>query len=606
MTHTGPRHFERLDRGSQNELITEFVAIRAAQRPKSTLQGIQADDLCNATHVKYSAAGVQRNSSAINNPRLVAGHRDVPVSVQRPPTSPEYPRTIRSSPSIENFSRPAPWSPKSPTSPPPRTSSRNALDCSSRPAEATSKSATQTSGKPDAALLTDTKLTLHSRAPANDPHLPASQAITTIVGSTRPLRISTVQTRSRGTISGPTTDTSTQAEHVVRADIGTLTTLPLRHVCSFPTTKLLSQQHRHYLSKDDRHSTETGPEPLAPNSISQWEDVVDYSYEQAAESDCNFDWSQKTVYVDGDLESTGAPASESESIGELSARNDEQPQASENRESRAGSGAFHPRHVATQNNIHPRHISQKSVKGLEDCLSSFAGHQSSSGFRGYQHLARTPSKPTSDLNVSLDGPRVNDDAYLQKEACDGTVLELPAEQSATLERCSSGESSTFGLRPLLNKYSSDGSLLSSTTSTIRTYRSSNSVGSLPELIYSLNNSRENVVGEKTSPTETVSSGSHPFPPRLPSAPRSQLQLEKTTAKPAKDAASELPSMSPTSPIMLPEVMYEPVGKLERADFNKAKTGATTVRKRSASAVTPGQYHGSYSLFPTQQSPNRRL
>jgi hypothetical protein len=601
VTHTGPRHFARLDRGSQNELITEFVAIRAAQRPKSTLQGIQASDLCNVTNIDQSATEVQHSSVATDMPASLPGHQSSQGSLLRPIGSTENSRTLRASSSIENFSRPAPWSPKAPTPPPPRTSSRKAL-IRSAPGSGPSQPVSEKSGKAEGNLMADTKSTLHSRPHASEPYRSASHAISKNDSSASSTKVSAPPTQSDGTNSELTSS---------------MATLPLRHVSSCPTTKLLSQQHRHHRSRADHRRPELPP----PIPITQWEDVVDYSYEQAAEADCNFDWSQKTVYVDGDLESTDASTSESQSVDTSPSCNGEQPQADAITVTRGCSAAIPPPKAAALNSIDLQRVSPRSAEAPQNGVTPFGRHQPPRAVGRYHPLAQTSSKPISGFGASRDGARVVDDAYLQKEACVGMEMELSMDQSATPERYSSEEPSAFGLRPLLNKYSSDGSLLSSTTSTIRTYRSSNSVGSLPELIYSLNNSRENFNGEKTSPTDSIASGSHPFPPRVPSATRLQLQAEKAAAErvplscatstiSAKGAAPANPSMSPRSPISLPEVLAEPASKVEGARSMQAKAAAAaSTRQRSASAVTAGQYQrvrGSYSLFPIPQSPNRQL
>ncbi len=342
----------------------------------------------------------------------------------------------------------------------------------------------------------------------------------------------------------------------------------------------------------------------------QWEDVVDYSYEQAAEADCNFDWSQKTVYVDEDLESVSTAAPEAQSVKDLVSSNVNHIGILDNQGSMQGPGDSIPIHNVTTKNNDPQYTSQRSITELEDRLSPFGRHQSSSEFRGYQHLPQTSSKPGLDLYVSAKGLCVDHDSCIQEEAYDCAGLELPTAQIAQLERSSSKASSSFSsLRPLQNKYSSDDSLLSSTTSTIRTYRSSNSVGSLPELIYSLNNSRESVVGEKKSYTEVTTKGLRSPPIRSPSGSQSQLELEKFSASQvisAENAASEPPGLSPISPIKLPEIQHEPLGNSNNGDLSIVKVGPVAARKRSASAVTPGRLkavRGSYSLFPPPQSLN---
>ncbi len=608
VTHTKPRHFERLDQGSQNELINEFIAIRAAQRPKSTLQGINADDLRNTSHVTQSAS-VQRQPSTTGTLRSPLGHLNFPGSPQTSPTSPGCVRGISSSTSIENFSRPAPWSPKSPRSPPPRTSSRHAVDCSHASVEAMSKSAGSVNRRHNGELLGEADSAIDSE----EAHITVTHAITTVDDSAKPLKIWPLPTQSRDVVSGSSANTGTQAEQGSGPDVSSSMSLPLRHAHSFPTTRMLAQQDHHQLSKNGRHARKRRPEPLEPAREGRWEDVVDYSYEQAAEADCNFDWSQKTVYVDGDLESTHAPAFEGRSIEVLASATDEQPDSSDHRGPRPCPGAFPPRRASTRNDIHSRPTSKKSVMELEGCLSPFGRHQSSSDLRGYQHVAQ--SKSPSNIYAASKDVCVDDDAYLQKEASDCAELEQPMEQSNILQRCDSGESSSFcGLRPLTNKYSSDGSLLSSTTSTIRTYRSSNSVGSLPELVSSLDCSREN---DRMSPADAVYSGLYPNPPRLTPASRSHSESDNSTAElevpslpqviSSTDAASDISSTVPISSIKLQERPREPVGKRERADSDKAKPRIISTRKRSASAVTPAQRpptRGSYSLFPTQQTLNR--
>ena len=622
MTHTGRRHFERLERGTRNELINEFVAIRAAQRPKSTLQGIRAIDLRNATHVKRSAGGVQLSSSTENHSRSPADKQSFRAPVQTLPETPEHPKCIRSAQSIENFSRPAPWSARSKISPPPRTSSRNVREHPARSMQPRSSFARNTTGGPNHQLLDDTKAARHPHYRNEELNLAAPEAIITVDGCDRP-STSPALLPPHALKSELNAGNSNKIDRLVVADIGVLTTLPLRHACSFPTVKTLSQIDHCGLSVNDQLLTETRsetlqqdhskpdpaqPDPLQPvsliqpDSMRQWEEVVDYSYEQAAEADCNFDWSQKTVYVDEDIESIGTAAPEAQPVNDLTSTNENDLEISDNQVSMRCSEDSSQRHATSKNNDVPQHTSQRSISELEDRLSPFGRHQSSSELRGYQHLPQTSSKPSLGLWVSTNGLCIDYDSCIEEEAFDCAGLELPTAQMASLERCSSQASSFFGgLQPLQNKYSSDGSLLSSTTSTIRTYRSSNSVSSLPELIYSLNNSRESFVGEKQSNTEVTAKSLRPSPLRLPSDSQSQLGLEKSSASQvisAESAASELPSISPISPIKLPGISYEPLGNSNRP---------VAARKRSASAFTPGRLQpvrGSYSLFPPQRSPNR--
>lgn len=635
MTHTKPRHFERLERRTRNELINEFVAIRAAQRPKSTLQGIQATDLQDATHTRHSAGEVQLNSPTASHPRSPADRQTFRAPVQTLPQTPEHPRCIRSTRSIENFSRPAPWSARSPISPPPRTSSRDVLEHPARSMQPRNSFVRNTTGGSNHQLLDVTKAARRSHYHNEEPNLAALEASITVNDCDRPPTSSALLPSHASKLKS-NVGNNTKTDRLVLADIGSLTTIPLRPAGSFPTGKTLSQNDHRGLSVNDQHFTEmrsetlqqdysqpdsAQPDPIQPvsliqsESMRQWEEVVDYSYEQAAEADCNFDWSQKTVYVDEDIESIGTATLEAQPVDDSPSSNENDLEMSDKQVSMRFSDHPSQMHATTKKNNDPQHTSQRSISELEDRLSPFGRHQSSSEFRGYQHLPQTSSKPSLHLCTSMNGLYIDYDSCIQEEAYDCARSELPTAQMASLERSVSQASSFFGgVHPLQNKYSSDGSLFSSTSSTIRTYRSSNSVSSLPELIYSLNNSRESFGGEKQPNTEATTKGLRPPPPRSPSDFQSQPELQKSSDSQAifaESAASELPNISPISPIRPPEISYEPLDNSNndnKGDLSKAKAGLAGARKRSATAVPPGRLQpvrGSYSLFPPQRSPDRR-
>ncbi|KAJ5541948.1 hypothetical protein N7535_004367 [Penicillium sp. DV-2018c] len=109
LTHTNPSQFQSLNQTRENDLVTEFSAIRAAQRAQTDLKGIRAEDI----HFRVF--------SSDNLPEFgTATTVDVP-SVS-PPASPKTHRDHARSHSRanENFSRPAYRSPHTcPTTPPP-------------------------------------------------------------------------------------------------------------------------------------------------------------------------------------------------------------------------------------------------------------------------------------------------------------------------------------------------------------------------------------------------------------------------------------------------------------------------------------------------------
>ncbi|PWY85685.1 hypothetical protein BO94DRAFT_90658 [Aspergillus sclerotioniger CBS 115572] len=119
LTHTSPSQFQSLERARETDLVTEFSAIRASQRPVTNLKGIQAEDL----HFRgFSTEDLTQCGTAIGCDEVVA---PPPTSPPASPSgsstvSPKQLRAPRES-RVENFSRPVPRFPKlgSTTPPPP-------------------------------------------------------------------------------------------------------------------------------------------------------------------------------------------------------------------------------------------------------------------------------------------------------------------------------------------------------------------------------------------------------------------------------------------------------------------------------------------------------
>ncbi|PYH40655.1 uncharacterized protein BP01DRAFT_204022 [Aspergillus saccharolyticus JOP 1030-1] len=116
LTHTSPSQFQSLEKARETDLVTEFSAIRASQRPVTNLKGIQADDL----HFRdFSSEDLNQYRIAIAENDIAAD--TIPVS---PPASPDGSSSIspkqhdiRGRPEsrvFENFSRPVPRAPKGP------------------------------------------------------------------------------------------------------------------------------------------------------------------------------------------------------------------------------------------------------------------------------------------------------------------------------------------------------------------------------------------------------------------------------------------------------------------------------------------------------------
>ncbi|PYI22149.1 hypothetical protein BO99DRAFT_31446 [Aspergillus violaceofuscus CBS 115571] len=123
LTHTSPSQFQSLEKACETDLVTEFSAIRASQRPVTNLKGIQAQDL----HFHdFSSEDLNQFGAAIADNDVATD--TLPVS---PPASPGGSSSISpkqhdirrqsESRAFENFSRPVPRFSKGPgeaTSPP--------------------------------------------------------------------------------------------------------------------------------------------------------------------------------------------------------------------------------------------------------------------------------------------------------------------------------------------------------------------------------------------------------------------------------------------------------------------------------------------------------
>ncbi|KAJ5790297.1 uncharacterized protein N7518_007308 [Penicillium psychrosexuale] len=112
LTHTNPSQFQSLDQTRENDLVTEFSAIRASQRPQPDLKGIRAEDI----HFRNFSSDDLRSFGTATT---------VDVPSISPPVSPKTRlynanHARRESRVNENFSRPVSRYPRtSPTTPPP-------------------------------------------------------------------------------------------------------------------------------------------------------------------------------------------------------------------------------------------------------------------------------------------------------------------------------------------------------------------------------------------------------------------------------------------------------------------------------------------------------
>ncbi|KIN05915.1 hypothetical protein OIDMADRAFT_176050 [Oidiodendron maius Zn] len=290
ITHTRHNHLPNLQRTGHNELLSEFVAIRASQAPLyGDLKEIRAQDL----HFDNFS------SEALTVPQQPVKYSQSHDNLRSPPQSGPPPRPPRS-----------PLSPTCPVALPTRTSSWTAsvlLD-SYDPTAA----ATLTTDRPHTGTYRKTTPRIASPVPTpplppsttswSEPQdsyfsdRPISHAVTTPGDEAWPLPLS--PPIGYGTELADVQEEDEEAGAKRRSRASTRNSI-LRASQSVPALRRNSQ---------DRESavipatvTIFDKPPLSPgfkSSQESWDNAIDYAYEHEAEADCDYQW-ERTSFDDG-------------------------------------------------------------------------------------------------------------------------------------------------------------------------------------------------------------------------------------------------------------------------------------------------------------------
>ncbi|KAK1598752.1 uncharacterized protein LY79DRAFT_505707 [Colletotrichum navitas] len=350
VTHTKRDHLPDLERGSRAELVTEFSAIRAGQRPTTGQpRGIEVEDL-HFANFSSEALHTQRDTTApTSEPRAEPPNRSLIITRHiGPPSAPRrlIKRTrsqeqLRSSPPRPAPPRPPrspireePMSPTLPASPlpPPRSSSRIATRYT-----ASQDSLATTDSNPERPQIS-TPFDLGAEAieapvaaqgiPSSGEGLealadpPFSHAITTPDDAAWPLTAST-----SFSCEGALPDVPEEEEQYVPSgeSCGSLpsTRSSLRGSQSVPVLRRLAQTQDESerplsgasdtLGSFDMFAAQIAlqevleTEEVAEASLpANWEDDIDYCYEHEAEANCDYAWDRPSLDLvrDGFVESS--------------------------------------------------------------------------------------------------------------------------------------------------------------------------------------------------------------------------------------------------------------------------------------------------------------
>ncbi|CEL04305.1 hypothetical protein ASPCAL05435 [Aspergillus calidoustus] len=540
LTHTSPSQFNALDKTRQTDLVTEFSAIRASQKPVANLKGIRAEDI----HM--------RSLSAEDLSHCLAESDDVDPLPASPPRSPgarsisprqlDY-RPLRESRVFENFSRPVSRYPRvdSPTSPPRASSPR--LASSPEIPEPSPRVIDEILGLnshqayPEHVYSTDEDST-QSSSFAN---LNLDDMLSSSLGhaiSTGP-EIETIDNRTVSALNSPTSELEDvpeedEATHwhdspesqplqspralgsqappePVVARSKCPSNAPRSHL-SINVAKELSKKFSEALGSptlpqyrsdgesmpnDDRgmqttlrRQSSVHRKALHTTIYESWEDDIDYCYEHAAESTSNFDWARNSL---DEPRKEGSEVTDSYSgLGVGST----QP---------AVSPLPNPRYLGTLAVSSPDLQPSPSRSTPSSCLAitlSTAGYESelvAPKDGGFFHPVSS-----SALSTALTKHISPDSLYEDYLATDG-------ESDRHFSFCSQSGFHTIDHPPVsprssfspISKCNSQESLiLSRAASIVRKHRSSVSTTSVPELVHSLASSRDFSTTDLMLPGET--------------------------------------------------------------------------------------------------------
>lgn len=535
LSHTQAHHFSAIRSASQDKLATEYFAINASQPPRKELRGIRVEDIKSDFTESSHSTYPDPVTPPLVSPAKSRASRPGSVS------SVGNPGTIPRSRSIDNFSQPSPKTyrfPRSPTSPPPRTSSRNAThavpDFFSDQHHATAEEREllticeplmdhPTDKQPSPSSTT----AFQCNQPFDEACLP--HAITTPDDVAFTLQPPMLRRSTLALADVPEEDelhstkrASSESSRPIAADS------TLRHAKSFPTNRR-TKHGRNDSSSSCKSTGRPDSGSLAHDTMSladteevidvpircrksristgnkgidaRWEDDIDYCYQLKAEADCDFEWDRVTMNdmraVDEMHNKQTCTDTSRESADSLS-------RSYEMLGSHNVARAKTDEHVTTGSDGRRLPRLQTSLPDLEFSAASSA-KSSMASLRGpITPLQQLPSpgkgkislqssKSTDTLN--LDSPffiaqdcevRWSHEESFPKESGRGHTS-ISSQNSHNAHHKSRTNSSARSSRPLLSRHaSSESVMLSNPSSSVRTHRNTASGGSLKEIACSKN------------------------------------------------------------------------------------------------------------------------
>jgi len=632
LTHTHSRHFQQMSRASHHDLISEFSAIRASQAPRRELQGIKAE--CLESRALHS----EPTSPARNN-------------FTSPPLSPLGPKQAEPArnPSHQ-YSQSADYSPQprprfsrdrsrtTPIIPPPRRSSRAAVpDFFTHHHEDPVKTSDRMTPAPSqSAYSPELPPAADTRAECTDysftPHAVTTPDNSAFTLKSPPFRVPRPELPDVPEEDDDGKGTATSPNRPSTAGSG------LRHAISFPSvrpnSKRWSRSPRKAKPRDSGFQLSQSEECLSQSEImlpplvgepdddipirprfsrrislkaqgfdACWEDDIDYCYEHAAEADCEFDWDRVSVKDTRDPEDITTSGADSITEGYHDCFETSSPEE------------ISMHHLPRLQTSVPSLCSADSAKSSS--LSSSVGPTTPScplpSLRPYGQQPKSSARVS--VNYSLSPPLLvarDSSSMLHEEAYENIFHKNHPEEPLPLytlrfDPPSSREDSPRSSRSPISKCNSLESFLVSRSSSLRYPRSTDSVGSLPDLVHSkssrdgLNFLPEQVV-ELRAPLQASDSSVD-----LQQTPNPTLR-QKTSQSLVKEVARQSMLQKEASFGSFDDeeeddteqvVVLPPVSHHERSQSAAvSQTTGLTHAQRKRSATSASKNRVSYSLFPS--------
>lgn len=296
-----------------------------------------------------------------------------------------------------------------------------------------------------------------------------------------------------------------------------------------------------------------------------WEADIDYCYEHAAEADCDFDWdrlSRKDEMTDIPVAKKVLKPKPLQPSHELHREEcDKTGNGSSNNKAERGQSPidspaffFQQLRLSTQSNLSSRDSSKSSTLSINSPVTPSQSLISPLSTSSFLTSAKDTNLSTSPLIPRDFEPQITHEELYQRLLCsDHTSEQVYPFHSSQFDAPSTKENSPRSSHSQMSEEASYESFRLAQSSPVFHHRDIQSVGSLPELVFSRNG--------QTSATSTISTPCIPFDKPLPLRPRlgetraqliaRQLMLNKSIAFNTSSVVYEDPNLVTSAPKVSP-------------------------------------------------------